>query len=127
MRGQKVHPAIHRIVRRHIPGCLTDAEKTILSRVRDQYVSLATIPCTACAYCMPCPQGVAISDIFSRFNDGMMFNNFDMPKGFYNFFITNVLKADATKCIECGECETKCPQNIAIMQELKNCHAKFTS
>jgi predicted aldo/keto reductase-like oxidoreductase len=29
-------------------------------------------------------------------------------------------RADA--CIECGTCEDKCPQVIAVMDQLKECH-----
>ena len=29
---------------------------------------------------------------------------------------------DPEKCTECGECEEKCPQNIAIRERLKEAH-----
>ena len=106
-----------------VPGSFSDAEEKLLTRVREKYTSLASIPCTACEYCMPCPQGVNIPGVFSRFNDGVMYASFEPAKRGY-WFMGN-MKSDATRCVECGECETKCPQNISIMQELKNCHEKL--
>ena len=35
----------------------------------------------------------------------------------YRMFLPDASKA--TQCIECGKCESHCPQNIAIREELK--------
>ncbi len=57
------------------PGLLTADELALVARVRDLYRELSPIPCTTCRYCMPCPQGVAIPDVFELYNDAHMFDN----------------------------------------------------
>ncbi|MDR3170067.1 MAG: aldo/keto reductase [Treponema sp.] len=102
------------------PGCLNDTEKAILSRVRSHYESLASIPCTGCEYCLPCPNGVNIPGAFSKYNDGVMFGNFDPAKRSYSFLTMS--NQDASLCAACGECEQKCPQHIDIIERLKMAH-----
>ena len=103
-----------------VANCLSQEEKDIIARVKAAYESVKGVPCTACNYCMPCPQGVQIPSIFGRYNDGNMFGNFNAPKRGY-MFITNQ-KGDASFCTECGECEKKCPQDVKIIKELKTVH-----
>jgi predicted aldo/keto reductase-like oxidoreductase len=101
-------------------GCLSSREKEIIAAVKAAYESVRNIPCTACGYCLPCPSGVEISGIFSRYNDGNMFENFSQAQRSYMFATRG--KRDATSCVECGECEKKCPQGIEIMKQLKVAH-----
>ncbi|WP_232616784.1 aldo/keto reductase [Treponema primitia] len=103
-----------------LPNCLSPEEKAILTRVKAKYESMASIPCTACEYCLPCPQGVRIPDAFAKYNDGVMFGTFDAVKRQYFFSTRN--KQDASLCVACGECETKCPQHIEIPKQLKIAH-----
>jgi predicted aldo/keto reductase-like oxidoreductase len=103
-----------------VPGCLTAADKELIKKVRAAYESLASIPCTGCEYCMPCPKGVNISRIFSSYNDGIMFTNFAPAKRGYMFITAQ--KGDATHCVACGACEKKCPQRIGIIEQLKVAH-----
>jgi predicted aldo/keto reductase-like oxidoreductase len=106
-----------------LPGCLSDEEKKIIARVRDKYASLASIPCTGCEYCLPCPQGVEIPQVFSKFNDGAMFGTYEPARRNYSFQVKS--NAGASLCTECGACEEKCPQGIAIRHELKMAHDKL--
>jgi predicted aldo/keto reductase-like oxidoreductase len=105
------------------PGCLSEAEKRIIVRVRETYQSLASIPCTACEYCLPCPRGVNIPQVFTKYNDGVMFGTFEPARRSYLFQTRS--NQDASLCIECGACEKKCPQHIAIAKELKTAHEKL--
>ncbi|MDR2899472.1 MAG: aldo/keto reductase [Clostridiales bacterium] len=102
------------------PNCLSDKEKDILLRAKVAYEALIGVPCTKCEYCLPCPQGINIPGIFSRYNDGTMFGDFSQPKRSYMLFSNSNPAAD--KCVECGACESKCPQHIKIIEELKVAH-----
>jgi predicted aldo/keto reductase-like oxidoreductase len=106
-----------------VPGCLSEAEKRIIARVRETYESLASIPCTACEYCLPCPRGVNIPQVFSKYNDGIMFDTFEPARRSYMF--QTRFNQDASLCIACKACEKKCPQHIEITKELKTAHEKL--
>ena len=41
-------------------GTMSEEELVLIVRVREAYRALCAILCTACQYCLPCPQGVAI-------------------------------------------------------------------
>jgi predicted aldo/keto reductase-like oxidoreductase len=103
-----------------VAGCLSGEEKSIIARVREKYLSLKSIPCTACEYCLPCPKGVNIPGVFGRYNDGVMFGSYDQPRRSYMFMTRG--KSDAALCAACGACEKKCPQHIDIINKLKAAH-----
>ncbi len=96
---------------------LSEKESLLIDRVKKIYMERIKIPCTSCKYCMPCPHGVNIPECFRHVNTYSMFNNFDKSKGEYNWFLNK--KSRASNCIECGECEQKCPQHIEIIKSLK--------
>jgi hypothetical protein len=102
------------------PGCLSPEEQKIINADREAYESIVTIPCTACNYCMPCPQRVGISNIFNLYNDGHRFEFFDQVRRSYMFASRGGSGAD--KCTNCGECVPKCPQNIDIPKDLQTAH-----
>ena len=102
-------------------GSLTPRELGMIEQVNDCYRSLMQVDCTSCGYCMPCPTGVNIPACFSFYND---FHIFEEDRGtsimIYNLMLGEDEKACA--CIECGECEEKCPQHIEIRKNLKRAH-----
>ncbi|MDC7242535.1 MAG: aldo/keto reductase [Sphaerochaetaceae bacterium] len=78
------------------------------------------IDCTNCKYCLPCPQGVLIPNNFAYYNK---YYNFDTDKNrksvknMYKSVFSDEEKASA--CVECGLCETHCPQHLEIRDLLK--------
>jgi predicted aldo/keto reductase-like oxidoreductase len=102
-------------------GILTEAELALIDRVRDAYRSLSPIPCTDCKYCMPCPNGVAIPGAFRLYNDLKMYGDDVSARRAYNQFMKPESRAD--RCVECGQCEAACPQQIEIIDWLKTVHA----
>jgi hypothetical protein len=41
-------------------GTMTGEELVLVAQAREAYLALCAIPCTACQYCRPCPNGVAM-------------------------------------------------------------------
>lgn len=95
---------------------LTENEVKIIEEARDIIKGKTKVNCTACGYCMPCPQGVNIPRCFSSYNNSAMFGKDD----FYNMLST---EQKASNCVKCGRCETHCPQGISIRRELENVKA----
>ena len=102
-------------------GSLTPADLQIIEQVRNVRQGLAPIPCTHCEYCLPCPNDVAIPDIFALYNEAMMYGAPEHSRYTYRNFFNPENKAD--QCIECGTCESLCPQHIEIIEWLKTAHS----
>jgi len=98
---------------------LTEKELNIIDRVKTIIKEKVKVNCTACEYCMPCPEGVNIPGCFTFYNNHHMFGKEEN----YNRFLTP--KQKASNCIECGKCEAHCPQGISIRKELKNVKKVF--
>jgi len=98
-------------------GLLTGDELALIDRVRDEYRRLSPIPCTECKYCQPCPNGVNIPTVFGIYNEAMMFNVPDYARFAYGNWLSEAERGD--HCLACGDCETKCPQHIAIIEWLE--------
>ena len=88
------------------------AEQKAIAALRKNYSSRIAVPCTNCKYCMPCPNGVDIPVNFQYFNHVYLYDDLAAAKFRYSFYLTLSERSD--KCIACGECEEKCPQQIKI-------------
>jgi len=105
---------------RSAAGILSKEDLVLIDKVREVYRRLAPVPCTNCKYCMPCPNGVEIADILRYYNDAIIYDNPRAPR----FLYRNLAKdKQADNCVECFECEEKCPQGIPISEQLKKAHA----
>ena len=93
-------------------GLLNTEELELITRVRQMLKDLSPIPCTHCKYCMPCPNGVNIPLNLNEYNQVAIFNDLDSCRFEYQHFIQDDQKAAC--CIQCDECLSKCPQQIAI-------------
>ena len=85
---------------------------------------LAGLYCTGCKYCMPCPEGLDIPDIFTTMNYHRVYQLTDFAKRSYAEIGKSPWKQykNASFCTECGACEEKCPQGIPIREQLKETH-----
>jgi len=109
---------------------LTDEEMSYLhDEVAHKIVGLENIPCNDCKYCMPCPYGIDIPAIFVHYNkcknEGSLPTDAGDPeyrkqRRRYLISLDRVVPRDRQPdhCIQCGQCEPHCPQNIHIPREL---------
>jgi predicted aldo/keto reductase-like oxidoreductase len=95
-------------------GALTAEELAVIGRAREKINQLSPIPCTKCEYCLPCPNGVNIPRNFEVYNEGAMYNDPDNARRAYKQWIKDESKA--AQCVQCQECEDKCPQKITISE-----------
>ncbi len=95
------------------PGLLGPQELETVGRVRDLYLELAPIPCTACRYCLPCPEGVDIPKILAIYNDARMYGDLRRQRLAYGW----LREAErAERCTACRACEELCPQGIVVSE-----------
>ena len=106
------------------------AEDELLARIADQMAGFPTIGCTTCGYCMPCPYGVDIPGNFAFYNDAVTKGILPLPESTspdfaerqrayteaYRQAIPELKRA--TACQDCGECLSKCPQQIRIPNQM---------
>lgn len=109
---------------------LTEDERLYLQHdIAEKIVGLENIPCNDCKYCMPCPYGIDIPDIFVHYNKCKNEGTLPRDIGDENYWtlrrqyligldrsVPRLRQAD--HCIGCGQCEPHCPQNIRIPREL---------
>lgn len=108
------------------PGSLTEEELKVFDRVKAILMERTKVPCTGCAYCMPCPHGVNIPGCFSVLNDKYLLNDkHNKFKYMQTLGVMSKKPAFASLCTECGKCEKHCPQNIQIRKELKVVKKEF--
>ena len=80
------------------------------------------IPCTACSYCTDgCPMNIPIPDYFTLYNSDKKLDSYP-SKSKYTELSERFSAASA--CVECGQCESACPQKLPIIEHLKKV-AKF--
>ena len=96
---------------------LTEKER---QELKDLVEKLGTEFCRRCGYCLPCPQGIDIPNVFSIERYYTMYSLEEWATKRYA-----TLPQKASDCIECGACETKCPYNLPIRKMLKNVAKKL--
>ncbi len=99
---------------------LNSAEMRLVEQVRAAYKDLSVVPCTRCEYCLPCPTGLNIPRLFDLLNSAVMYDAFDEMRRVYRQWVPEDQRAG--KCAACQECESKCPQHIAISEWMPRVH-----
>ena len=96
---------------------LTEAEQRVLRTAFAASQKKLSIPCTGCRYCVPCPVGVQIPDVFAAANAFHRSGDADA----FRKAVAALAESGgaASNCVACGACLPKCPQRIAIPDEMK--------
>jgi len=77
--------------------------------------------CTGCRYCMPCPQGIDIPAIMGLVAQQRYWELAEPARDSYR----RLKEPRAEACSRCGNCEEKCTQHLAVMDELAAAAKRF--
>ncbi len=90
-----------------------------IDEVMSRFAAFGHRFCTNCGYCMPCPNGVDIPRNLSVHNlaqlDGWH-ESWNLIVAINNFCTSP--SARAHHCTQCGECESKCPNELPVREQL---------
>ena len=102
---------------------LTVTEINTLMDVAKKMLSVGTVPCTACHYCVShCPMSLDIPHLLSLYNEHAYTGG-----GFIAPMALSALPADKlpSACLQCRSCEQVCPQQIRISEVLADFSRKL--
>ena len=102
---------------------LSEAEMAALLGIADKMLSVGTVPCTACHYCVShCPQELDIPSLLALYNEHAYTGG-----GFIAPMALSALPEDKRPqaCLQCRSCEQVCPQQILISEVLADFAAKL--
>ena len=105
---------------------LTAEESDIVERAAAIINESIAVPCTACEYCTAgCPKNIAIPKYFALYNAEKQATPqfFSTQKTYYKNYAQ--VYGKASECVECRQCERRCPQHIEIVNHLKDVAATF--
>jgi predicted aldo/keto reductase-like oxidoreductase len=108
-------------------AAMTGSEEEQINRLVERNQKLADLYCTGCGYCLPCPHDVHIPENFRYMNWYKVWGLEKQAREAYarlggeqiwTQWAGMIKGVKADECIQCGECEPKCPQNIPIIEQL---------
>lgn len=99
-------------------AALSSDEWKKLGAALEDLKKFSELYCTGCKYCQPCPAGIDIPRIFEMFTYYNVYGLKDHAKNMMAGYIKDGGKTVAD-CKNCGLCEKKCPQKLAIRENLK--------
>lgn len=109
-----------RIAQDALPDSLTAEELDLAEQVRRVYRARIVACCTACRECMPCPSGVEVAKCIRALNNARLYDDVEGARAAYER-----IAGKAGSCTQCGSCEERCPQGIAIPDVLEEAACVF--
>ena len=77
--------------------------------------------CTYCGHCAPCPSAIDIAMVNKLFDLAAMYA--DVPATVSEHYRS--LSANAADCIACGDCESRCPFGVRVIEKMETTAALF--
>lgn len=103
---------------------LNAKEQAAIRKAQEVINGVKSIPCTGCHYCTAgCPKQIPIPEIFAARNKQLVWGQLEEGKAEYAAAVAD--RGTASDCIACGQCEKACPQQIPVIDRLKDCAAVF--
>ena len=102
---------------------LSEAEQDVIRKAQDALNADKSIPCTGCHYCVGgCPMNIPIPEIIAVANRQ---HNNEGFRGVREYGIATIGRGKASDCVQCGQCESACPQHLGIIASLNQCAERF--
>ncbi|MCL2839614.1 MAG: aldo/keto reductase [Defluviitaleaceae bacterium] len=132
--SQCVHYALTRpAVASVLPGCrsvqevrdvmqyftATDTEKDyaeVISSIQNDFKG----SCVYCSHCQPCPVEIDIAAV-TRYYDIARLDENNIPPSMHQHYTA----LNTAECIECGNCEKRCPFSVPIIKNIKDAARLF--
>ena len=104
-------------------SALDQAERAVVENVREGLAQIPSIPCTRCNYCTEtCPAEIPIPAILRALNDSRIYGDAYAAAQYASACKD---KAQASACLGCEGCISRCPQHIKITEHLREAASKF--
>jgi len=91
-------------------------EQELVDGAVSELLAKTLVPCTGCRYCIECPVGIDIPAMIEVYNNYALSSN--------PFSLMPISRQPAGKapadCVDCGTCESLCPQSIMISDIMEN-------
>ena len=105
---------------------LTDEERAVIAQAQQAIADMDSVPCTGCHYCSDgCPQNIPIPAIFAARNRQLIWGDAEGAQREYDRAVSAEGAGRASDCIACGQCESACPQNLSVIDYLRECAEVF--
>ncbi|MDR0301373.1 MAG: aldo/keto reductase [Treponema sp.] len=99
----------------------SEEERDYSSVIRDFQGNLKG-SCVYCNHCLPCPSEINIADV-NKYLDIAMLDESNIPPSISAHY--KAMEHRAHECISCGDCETRCPFSVPVVQNMKKAAALF--
>lgn len=87
----------------------------------EKFTVAVTGRCMYCNHCKPCASNIDIAAVTKYLDIALMHD--EPPKSVVAHY--NELEFNATDCIECGKCETRCPFGVKITENMRRAQRVF--
>lgn len=98
---------------------LSEDEWRQLGEAVERLRRFSDLYCTGCGYCQPCPVGIDIPHIFDQFTHHNVYGLSENAKNGWRNYVNDRHGKTSADCVNCGQCEKKCPQKLQIRDQLK--------